>query len=135
MTERPFGKPEATRQAAQPLADALRQLSLDAERARYNDETARKAVGLLTDPSRLEINDFYSARQVAWALREIAKDLNVRDADRLFLNGTDDPLSLALPSGPERSVVDNLQRWLPAASNYDAMWFQKELQTIRESLR
>ena len=61
--------------------------------------------------------------------------LNMRDADRLFLQGTGDPLSLALPSGPERSVMDNLQRWLPAATSYDPMWFQNELQAIRASLR
>jgi len=135
MTERPFGKPEAVRGAAHPLADALRQLSSEAGHARYTEATARKTVELLTDSSKQEVNDFYSARQVAWALREIAKDLNVRDADRLFSNGTDDPLCLALPSGPERSVMDNLQRWLPAASKYDPTWFQKELQAAGASLR
>jgi hypothetical protein len=135
ITERPFGKPEAIRAAAQPLADALRQLATDTEHARYSDATARKAVELLTDATKLEVNDFYSARQIAWALREIAKDLNLRDADRLFFQGPEDPLCLALPSGPERSVMDNLQRWLPAASKYDAMWFQKKLQQVRSSLR
>ncbi len=129
MTERPFGKPEAIRQAAQPLADTLRQLAADASTARYSETTAKKAIEVLTDPSRLEINDFYSARQIAWGLREVAKDLNLRDADRLFLQGSEDPLCLALPSGPERSVMDNLHRWLPAASKYEPAWFQKELQS------
>src|SRR5438046_1009071 len=100
MTERPFGKPEAIRAAAQPLADALQRLSIDASHMRYTEATARKAVELLTDPSRLEINDFYSARQVAWALREIAKDLNATGSELLFLQDGDDPLCLALPSGP-----------------------------------
>jgi hypothetical protein len=135
MTERPFGSPGAIRSAAQPLADALRRLAADAGQARYTEVTARKTVELLTDSSRLEINDFYSARQAAWALREVAKDLDMRDADRSFLQGADDPLCLALPSGPERSVMENLQRWLPAASKYDAMWFQKELQAAGASLR
>jgi hypothetical protein len=134
MTERPFGTPETVRQAAQPLAEALRQLGVDAAHARYVEATARKTVDVLTDPAKLEINDFYSAREIAWALREVAIDLNLRDANRLFLHGADDPLCLALPSGPERSVMDNLQRWLPAASNYDAAWFQRELQAVRSSL-
>jgi len=53
----------------------------------------------------------------------------------LFLQGADDPLSLALPSGPERSVMDNLQRWLPAVSKYDATRFQQQLQAAGASLR
>ena len=92
------------------------------------------AVELLTDASKLEVNDFYSARHIAWALREVAKDLNLRDADRLFLQGADEPLCLALPSGPERSVMDNLQRWLQAASQYDAIWFRGELTKLKTGL-
>jgi hypothetical protein len=134
MTERPFGKPQAIREAAQPLADALLQLATETAKSRYPEATAQKAVQLLTDPAHVEINDFYSARQVAWALRELAKDLNVRNADRLFLQGNDDPLCLALPSGPERSVMENLHRWLPAASQYNPAWFQKELQSVRSSI-
>jgi len=135
MTERPFGKPEIVRDAAQPLAEALRRVAADAVHARYSEVAARKNLELLTDASKLEMNDFYSARQVAWALREVAKDLNLRDADQWFLQGAEDPLCLALPSGPERSVMDNLQRWLPAASKYDPLWFEKALQAAGASLR
>ena len=56
---------------------------------------------MLTDPPQLHANDFYSARQTAWAIRQIAKDLKSPEADRLFLSGNDDPLCLELPSGPE----------------------------------
>jgi mono/diheme cytochrome c family protein len=126
MTDRPFGNPDAIRKAAQPLAEALRRMMGNAEQSRYTDTAGRQAVQLLADTARPEVNDFYSARQIAWAIREVAKDLQVRDAERLFSQGADDPLCLALPSGPERSVMENLQRWLPAASKYDALWFQDE---------
>ena len=50
------------------------------------------------------------------------------NSDRLFSSGADDWLALKLPSGPERSVMDNLRRWLPAAARYDAERFRAELQ-------
>jgi hypothetical protein len=60
--------------------------------------------------------------------------LGVADARSLFVRGGGDPLALALPSGPDRSVIENLGRWLPAAARYDAAWFREELKAARAKL-
>jgi mono/diheme cytochrome c family protein/cytochrome c553 len=134
LTNRPFGSPDEVRLAGQPAAEALRQLADQASHAECKGDAARQALAVLTDPSQLHANDFYSARQTAWAIRQIAKDLKSPEADRLFLSGNDDPLCLELPSGPERSVMENLKRWLPAVSKYDPAWFEKELQSVRQAM-
>lgn len=129
-TDRPFGDPAAMRAASQSLAAALRQLANDAALARYDEAAVRKALEVLTDPDRYETRDFYTARQAAWAIREIAKDLGA-ETERLFFRGAEDPLALSLPSGQTRGVMDNLSRWLPAAAKYDAQWFREELKNVR----
>jgi len=126
--------PGAIRAATRQPADRLRQIVGHASHGPCKAYAARKACDGHSGAPRLEINDFYSARQVAWTIRQIAADLKLPNADRLFLRGDDDPLCLALPSGPERSVMENLQRWLPAVSKYDPAWFERELQAVRASL-
>ena len=96
--------------------------------------TTGKDQEIQIDPAKLETNDYYSARQVGWAICEIAKDLRIRGADELFARKQADPLMLNLPSGPDRSVVENLRRWLPAASRYEPGWFQGELKMINSRM-
>jgi hypothetical protein len=50
-----------------------------------------------------------------------------------FFGADVDALALALPSGPDRSVMDNLRRWLPAAARYDPERFRADLQAIRSA--
>ena len=88
----------------------------------------------LTNSANYETNDSYTARQAAWSIRAVGGDLGLPDADRLFLSAGSDPLSLTLPSGPDRSVIDNLNRWLPAAGHYDPAWFRGELKRIRRDI-
>jgi hypothetical protein len=130
-TSRPFGDPAAMHRAADTLARTLAALASDAASSRYDMTAARQSLRFLSNPDRVETNDFATARQVAWSIREIATDLDTRDADRWFLSDGDDSLALTLPSGPNHSVIENLNRWLSAATHYDPAIFRQQLQSIR----
>jgi Cytochrome c554 and c-prime len=130
-TQRPFGNAAAMRAPADDALTALAELTTDAGNTRFDSAAASHAIAFLADPRHEEVNDFSSARQLAWAARAILGDLDVREAERLFMQGSNDPLALSLPSGPERSVMENLRRWLPAAAKYDPAWFRSELQAAR----
>jgi hypothetical protein len=130
-TTQPFGNRAQIRAAAEPLAASLAQLAADASASPFDAEAATSALRYLTEPANYETNDYATARQAGWAIRAIAADLQVAGADRFFSRGDVDALALTLPSGPDRSVMDNLRRWLPAAANYDAERFRAELQVIR----
>jgi len=130
-TTRPFGDPVAIRTAAQPLSASLSKLAADAAASHFDAAAATNALRYLTEPANYETNDYSTARQAGWAIRALAADLDVANADRLFASGDDDWLALKLPSGPELSVMENLRRWLPAAARYDSERFRKELETAR----
>lgn len=129
-TGRPFGEPAAMSPAANALARAADQLAIDATATRFDERTAAQAIQFLTDVRNYEASDFSTARQVAWALTAIANDAAPGRGRLLFSQTTEDPLALTLPSGPNHSIMQNLQRWLPAASHYDPVWFQRELKAI-----
>jgi len=131
LTTRPFGDPALVRDATVPLAASLSELAASAANTSFDEAAARNAMVFLLDPTHYEANDFSTARQAAWMIRGMAIDLGMRGADGLFVSGTNDPLSLTLPSGPDRSVIENLSRWLPAAGRYDPALFREELQRVR----
>jgi hypothetical protein len=133
-TDRPFGDPAAMRAAAEVLAASVERLANEAVKTPYDGAAARGAIEFLTDPAHYETNDFSTARQAGWTMRAIFGDLRLRETDRFFSRGSDDPLCLALPSGPERSVMENLGRWLPAAGKYDAAWFREEVRALRKGV-
>jgi mono/diheme cytochrome c family protein len=112
------------------LAAALKELADDVSNTRFDHEAARSALKFLANPENYESADFYTARQIAWAFSAIANDLQPGSGPTLFSQNTDDPLALRLPAGPDRSVMDNLRRWLPAAGKYDPASFQKQLDTL-----
>lgn len=129
-TGRPFGDPAALSTAAHEYASVANRLALDAVATQFDERAAGNAIQYLTDPRNYEATDFGTARQIAWALTAIANDTAPGRGRLLFLQSTEDPLALTLPSGPSHSVMHNLQRWLPAASQYDPVWFQEELKAI-----
>lgn len=132
-TSRPFGDPAAMRDAADPAADQLRQLANAAAATRYDEQAARQAIAFLAK-SKFELNDFATARQIAWATRAIATDLSSPAAARLFLRDDGaDAMALDLPSG-SRSVMQNLGPWLGAASQHDPEWFRARLTAAAEQL-
>jgi hypothetical protein len=132
-TSRPFGDLAAIDAATKPLAASLMQLTADAAASRFDATAASNALRHLSNPSTYETQDYATARQAAWAIRAIAGDLELANADQLFASCDDDWLALTLPSGPDRSVVDNLRRWLSAAARYDAERYRAELQNVKTS--
>ncbi len=132
--ERPFGNPAAMHHAALELADALQQLAADAANTKHDKAAARRAAQWLTSPANIEINDYTSARQAAWTLRQLALDLNIVDANSLFLDTSGDPLHLRLPRGQQERVLENLPIWLGAAAAYDPSWFKRELEAVQAKL-
>jgi mono/diheme cytochrome c family protein len=133
-TERPFGSPAAMHRAANELAEALKKLADDAANTRYDPGAVRAAAQWLTTPGNIELNDYATARQAAWTLRQLALDLDYGDAQTLFANASADPLHLALPRGQQERVMDNLPAWLSAAAAYDASWFKRELEAVPAKL-
>jgi hypothetical protein len=76
---RPFGLDEAKRTAARKLRDYCASLGLELARRPMSEDAAQKLLRELTDQShyvrRQELRDYATARQLAWATREIALDL------------------------------------------------------------
>jgi len=130
-TARPFGNPSEMKSAADTLAASLDEVARGLSSGAFNQTVARQAIEVLADPARYETADFSTARQAAWALRELAIDLGDPGASHLFQSQSSDPLALRLPSGPRQSVMENLSRWLSAAARFDAGEFQKEIAAIR----
>lgn len=129
-TSRPFGEPATMRAEGEALLVAIRQLAGEAASKSYDRESAKRAMEWLSDPKNVETNDFFAARQAAWAMSEIAKDVASLEMKNLFQRDGADPLCLNLPSGQERSVMENLGRWLPATTKYEAEWLRGELRAI-----
>jgi hypothetical protein len=133
VTKQPFGERAGMEKQAERLAAELDKLALDAMKTRFTKEAAVSAVKFLAEPRNYETRDFYAARQAAWALRECFGAGPSYSASDV-LQGASGPLALELPSGPNRSVMQNLNVWLPAAAEYDPAWFKKELMSVQAKL-
>jgi hypothetical protein len=133
-TQRPFGDAQAMRTAGAELGNSLHQLAIDAANSRFDQGAARNAIVFLSEPGNYETRDFFAARQAAWAIREVWRDLNYQEAENQLFQNAIGPLALELPSGQARSVMQNLHRWLPAAADYDPAWFHSELKAVRARL-
>jgi hypothetical protein len=126
----------------QPLIERLRS-------ATYNEAAANQAISFLADPgNRIEFRDYHSARQLAWAIREIAKDARlfpyrstdsgVVTIDQLFhVPGQSKPdvLMLKLPATQQVSIVEQLRETLPAIADYDPARFRQQIQLVPKTLK
>ena len=135
LTSRPFGDAARVRDAAEPLAMSLSQLAKETSAQPFDRPAAARSLAFLTDAANYETHDYATARQAAWAIRAIAADLELTNANQLFATAGEDWLALNLPSGPDRSVMEGLHRWLPAASIYDPVRFREELLKSTQSLK
>lgn len=136
-TRRPFGDRSAWIAAADEF-DAWAQAQTEplVRRAYGRDYTLRFAQALTNSPPE-SLEDFHSARQIAWALREITIDLgwNARQRDQLFrTEAGNQPLLLELPHGQDRRVLDHVPTFLDAADGYHVDWMREQLAHLRETL-
>jgi Cytochrome c554 and c-prime len=111
-TARPFGDPAAIEEASRPLAASLRELATAAAATRFDATSAARSLRFLLEPANYETHDY---------------------STDLFFRESSDILALKLPSGPGRSVLENLHHWLPAAARYDPVWFRSELDGLRNN--
>ena len=147
ITATVFGKPVEVAEAAKKLEAELTVLSERLKYCRYDRAATHSALLLLTDSSQVETRDYHSARQIAWAVREIVKDYQglpywpvaaqeYTSIERLFdwpLNPNEiptDALVLTLPATREQSIVKHLKMTLPAIRNYDSAAFAERLELL-----
>lgn len=148
-TARPFGDAKQIAAAANKLAPQLDALCGELGKSRFDDQATRRALTLLVTEGRAEIDlrDYSTARQVAWAIRELSKDEKripyefgatldgrqqqaLEHIESLFRRDNSDPLMLSLPARQDRFVVDELPASLKAMMDYDAEWFRKQISLI-----
>ena len=134
-----FGNTQQIQTTARELAEKINILALQLTNSRYDRQAAKLALLVLTDPNQSVPRDYHSARQMAWAIRRIAKELAEVDAEltieKLFVGPAgEDILGLELPQGQDKSVIDNLPRFLKAAANYDPDWFASELTRLHAAV-
>lgn len=130
FTARPFGDPAAVQPAALAVAEAVALARQEASLSIFDQTAARRTIHVLTSSESQRTLDFAVARQTAWAIQAILRDLEDPQAQVVFQANGRDPLALQLPAGPHRSVLENLARWLPAAAHYDSEWFAAQLQDL-----
>ena len=136
-TRRPFGDHAEWMAAAEELECWANDQASRLASSSFERTTAMRFAQSLATSSEPLLADYPSARQVAWALREIARDLRWEPVQRenLFRRATgEDPLIMELPSGQNRRVVDHLPASLDAAAAYEPEWMRSELQRFREEL-
>lgn len=139
VTRQPFGRPMNIQSSARELAQWLDAKTRQVARAPFGAPAAQQALIELSDPKYQPIGDYHSARQIAWAIREIAKELGTRrvnlEADKLFRGERgEDVLMLDLPAGQSGSVIRNQPLSLDAITNYRPDWFAAEVARLRAAL-
>jgi hypothetical protein len=80
LNRRPFGEPQAINtvvNAEDGLLNWLDQLAADTSRSRVEEVDATRALMTLTSLSPEDFPDYYSARQLAWAVRVIRSEMLV----------------------------------------------------------
>ena len=153
LTATIFGKRDEIVTAAGSLHAELDRLIGDLRYSRFDPKAAHRALLVLTDQQQVETRDYHSARQIAWSVREIMKDVRQRPylrtgndplltgIERLFdsPSGVDqtrrDTLLLRLPATQHEHVLVHLPLMSKAIEGFDAKQFSAQLSGLNERLR
>lgn len=120
----PFGDHRALQPAREALGAELAKLLAAVEAAPADKAGLQRAFDVLCSPTAEATLDYDAARQTAWALAVLAKDLEVE----LPANFAAD-LHLLLPS-QEKQIVNDLPTRMKALSDYDPATFREQLQSL-----
>ena len=105
----------------------------------FDKSRAKQLVRDLTDTNIIEMADFHAARQVAWAIQEVAAEhmgTSLDATQKLFFGPKgNDVLLLRVPKAENKDVVQKLGRILEAAENYDRDWFKSTLQQLHQRIQ
>jgi hypothetical protein len=152
LTATLFGKRQDIETSGEALRVELSQLIERLKHSRYDQPAAFAALKLLTDKSQFETRDYFSARQLAWTVREVSKDFSklpylrsgpdprLNSIERMFDMPVDseqlprDVLLLRLAATQQESVLNHLPLISKAMENFDAAKFQARLTEIHEQL-
>ena len=132
----PFGAPKAVVEQAKPV-DALLAAKIAALRKQPFDQAeGKKALRLLVDLAGSEQYDFDSARQFAWALGTITREVDPRDA-RLtpIFRSLDADLQLKLPEGQVEIAPNLLDAVYGKISTYQPERFRAKMLEMNKLLK
>jgi hypothetical protein len=129
FTDQPLGDPRRVQPAARQLAKWAEDLAVRASRAPCDAARARRLLRRLPEMYQAKTVDYDTARDVAWALRVMVRELEPKPDREVTdaLDALDRSLRLQLPSGTEHSITGELGKNLEAMNNYDPREFQKAL--------
>lgn len=134
----PFGKPADVRQAAAAVAGWTKGLIEKIQQEKCEGAT-RKLLQAICAVSVAEYPDYDSARQLAWAFRAAYRELDPKPANDKQIQETlaalDRQLKLDLPSGTDKSIVDELKPSLENADAYDPDRFKQSMSRLAELLK
>jgi hypothetical protein len=132
--EVPFGDPKAVvREAvrAERLLDEhlarLRAMKLDGA-------TARAALKALLDLAQARDHDFESARQLAWGLRAITRELAAPKAVEEIISRLEKDLQLNLPEGQAEIAPRLLEPFYRQVSAYEPNRFREAMKLVADRL-
>jgi hypothetical protein len=139
---RPYGHPARIAPAARELARRAGELAERLNRTGCDPAAARRLLARAPDLYQGEALDYDSARQVAWAIRVMANDVNLDDPKvHATLKALDTQLALNLPvrltSPKDRSqgsIVKALPNRLERLGAYDPDSFRRALLGLQERL-
>jgi hypothetical protein len=154
ITASVFGKPAEVATTAEALQTELATTIERLQRSRYDKVSARSALLYLSDASQVETRDYHSARQLAWAIREIFKDYNglpyrratadpagIMTVEQLFDVRSNpnqpgvDILRLKLPATQQQSIIEHQRESFSAITNFDSAAFAKRLAELHSRLQ
>jgi cytochrome c554/c'-like protein len=132
FSKQPYGEPAQVAEEAGKLADWAAELAKRIAAKPMDEVAARRFLRALCDLQPGELLDYDSARQVAWAIEMVTKDLGAKSDALVALDGE---LRLALPSGRKQSIVDQLGDALKVRTRYDPQTFRKRIAEVSAALK
>jgi hypothetical protein len=134
LAARPYGKPVEVADSAAKLADWAAGLAKAVGKPMQEQE-ARLFLRALCELPPGEVPDYDSARQIAWAVKMVALDLEPKQAVEQRFTALNADLRLTLPQGHKPTIVDQLDDALQARNRYDPKVFRERLAGIAAALK
>lgn len=138
-----FGYPTAIASSAGALELRMTDLIERLKSAPFDKQVTAAAIVHLTNADRSKYLDYHSARQIAWAVREVSKDYKGDSywpempptpteslIDQLFGGAQSGTIRLKLPATQADSIIQKLPENLKAISEFDAQLYDAQLKII-----
>jgi hypothetical protein len=130
----PFGDAKQIADRSSQLRRWSDRLLQRLQEERYDSSASRRLLRGLCDVKDAEKYDYNSARQKAWAIAVILKELGPADRAEKSLVELRKHLMLDLPSGTQRRILPGLPNSLRTLNEYDPETFKAALEKLRLGL-